>query len=192
MLRRVSRTARPEDGEASLATKSPVKVVVFYRRDGVEERRILEATIPAAHLVELAYAGWEDPNARAKRVLPTAQAEREGRTEPHALGFRISVEGVMGDFTVEPVIWTRPGQGTVRGQILLPSRLGEEIPFGTEVELAAMVVADRPGATLELAYDEAGRTVPRLEPPTGPEDRLHVMRLILRVEAADGGRSQFR
>lgn len=188
-LRRTGRALGPHGGEATLALASPARVRILYRRDGVEERTVFDETFAGSQFLVLAYGAVERPDTTRVDPLPPIAAREEGRTEVHGFVFRIRVERRHGDLTVEPGVWTRPGRAQTRIWTLVPTRLGEAIPFGREVELATSIVADVVEGSLVLGHTDHGTTA-RIEPAAGPEDRLHQMRLILRVDPAGDGRSE--
>lgn len=189
-LQRAAGAIRPFGGDATLTLTSPARVIVMYRRDGVEERTFLDVTLPGSRMIELSYTALAHPQPTNPDPLPPAQDTREGRTDLHEYSFQVSVEGLLGNLKVRPAVWTREGHTVARTWVMVPTLLGEEVAFGRDVELAAVAVADTaPGARLTLSHGD-GATSAHVDPPLGPEDRLHVMRLILRVESVGGGRSE--
>lgn len=190
-LRRARTIARTAGADATLVLNSPTRVVLLYRRDGDEERTIFDVTYAGSQVVELSYDAREAPGAAGRLPVPPAEEQRKGRTAGHGFILEATIDDGLGTRAVEPTVWTRPDAARARWHALIPSRLGEEVPFDTDVELAAVVVVDGPAKTLTLTRKD-GLTQAHVAPRLEPEDRLHVLRLILRVERAGDGRLETR
>lgn len=188
-LRRADVPVRPDGADATLTLASPARVHIFYRRDGTPDRTLLDVELPGGKLIELGYTTGAGQPPDAQAPVPPPEEQAAHRTEMHPLVLQLTVEGFLGAVTLDPTVWTRPGLAQARTHILSPSRLGEELPFDSEIELVTIAVADTPSGELSLRPRD-GRTVARVNPPLSGEDRLHVLRLILRVEAVGSGRSE--
>ncbi len=188
-LRRADLPVRSNGADATLTLASPARVQIVYRRDGAADRILLDVQLPGGKLIEFGYTSGvaQPPGARASVPPPEEQAAQ--RTEMHPRVLQLTVDGFLGALTLDPTVWTRPGLAQARTHILAPSRLGEKVPFDTDVELITVAVADVESGELSLRPRD-GKTIARVDPPLGGEDRLHVMRLILRVESVGGGRSE--
>ena len=188
-LRRVAGPVDPAGSRATLTLESPARVRVLFRRDAREERTVFDRVLAGSQPVSLAFGAA--PRDRAPRLdpLPPRGEEDAGRPEIHAFALRVTVEGHFGVLSVEPTVWTRVGCAQVLTRARAVPRMGEEVPFDTDVELVTVAVADSCEADLVLQTVE-GRTSARLVPAEGPHDRVHLLRLILRVEPLGDGRSE--
>jgi len=145
--------------------------------------------LPAGRSVPVAWEVTAGERPGRGGASPPMEAREAGRTDAWqaALTCEVDNRAVFGEGAA---VWTRPG----RGQRLLamsPAPAAgqpEEIPFGGERELACVAIADTESGRAELRHGDEGCWVHLAD--EGPEDRVRVFRLLLRVKARPEGRSE--
>jgi hypothetical protein len=183
--------AEPAEGgfaHALVETRSACVLVVLLESDGGLRTELLRREAPAAQAIGLVWRAEHVATRSALEDPAPAEEARAGRTHPERAALTVGFED-RGNVSQLQTLWTRPGLGRTTIEALPPPVLEEEIPFGGEVELVAVLLTDLERGSARIRRGTGGT---RLVLPEGarPADRGRLHRLILRVEDVPDRRSK--
>jgi hypothetical protein len=165
-----------------LRARSPVRVLLVAEGyGGADSREVVDSLdLAAGRVVRIAWTAEAGPLSATRAPDAPEGEAAAGRTAPFHSFVQVEIDREVVHAT-DSVVWTRPGQGRAVVQSALPSARAKAVPIGTEIELAAAAIVEADTEDVKLRqFDGRSRVLVR---DPGPEDRIRLHRLLLRVEA---------